>query len=110
VTLASGREKQLEARRLLASGVDPGEYKKQAKRAGRVAAANSFEAIGREWFLKFSPGWAESHSAKVLLRLEKNIFPWLGTRPIVAIEADGGRRQLHSPVATFISAGLSLHL
>jgi hypothetical protein len=55
VTLANGREKQLEARRLLASGVDPGEYKKQAKRAGRVAAGNSFEAIGREWFLKFSP-------------------------------------------------------
>ena len=37
--------------------------------------------------MKHSPGWAESHSSKVLLRLENDIFPWLGSRPIGAIEA-----------------------
>jgi hypothetical protein len=88
VTLAQARERQLEARRLLANGVDPGEYKKQAKRAARVASANTFEAVAREWFSKFSSGWAESHSSKVLLRLENDLFPWLGHRPIAEIEAD----------------------
>ncbi len=88
VTLAMARERQLEARRLLASGVDPGEYKKQAKRAAKLAAANTFEAVGREWFTKFTPGWAQSHSSKVLLRLESDLFPWLGARPIAGIEAD----------------------
>ena len=88
VALAKAREFQLEARRLLANGIDPGEHKKQAKRAAKVAAANSFEAVGREWISKFSTTWAESHSSKVLLRLENNIYPWLGNRPIAAIEAD----------------------
>ncbi len=88
VTLAQARERQLEARRLLANGIDPGEYKKQAKRAARVAAANTFESVAREWFSKFAPGWADSHSSKVLLRLENDLFPWLGPRPVAAIEAD----------------------
>ena len=88
VSLSRARELALEARRVLANGIDPGEQKKQAKRSAKVAAANSFEAIGREWFLKFSSGWAESHSCKVLLRLENDVFPWLGSRPVAAIEAD----------------------
>jgi integrase len=88
VTLAQAREHQLEARRLLGTGIDPGEYKKQTRRAAVVAGANTFEAVGREWFLKFSSVWAESHSSKVLLRLENDVFPWLGSRPIALIEAD----------------------
>ncbi len=88
VTLSSARELQLEARRLLASGIDPGEHKKQSKRVAKVAGANTFEAIAREWFAKYSSGWAKSHSSKVLLRLDNDIFPWLGARPIASIEAD----------------------
>lgn len=87
VTLALARERQVEARRLLGTGVDPGEYKKQTRRAAVVASANTFEAVAREWFLKFSAVWAKSHSSKVLLRLENELFPWLGSRPIAAIEA-----------------------
>jgi hypothetical protein len=88
ITLSAARDRQLEARRLLESGIDPGELKKQAKRAASVAGANTFEAIAREWFLKFSSSWAESHSSRVLLRMENDLFPWLGSRPIVSIEAD----------------------
>lgn len=87
VTLAHARERQLEARRLLGTGVDPGEYKKQTRRSAVVASANTFEAIAREWFLRFSSVWAKSHSSKVLLRLENELLPWLGSRPIALIEA-----------------------
>jgi integrase len=87
VTLAQARERQVEARRLLGTGVDPGEFKKQTRRAAVVASANTFEAVAREWFLKFSAVWAKSHSSKVLLRLENELFPWLGSRPISSIEA-----------------------
>ncbi len=65
VSLSTARGLQLEARRLLASGIDPGEHKKQAKRVAKVAGAQTFEAIAREWFAKYSNGWAESHSSKV---------------------------------------------
>jgi integrase len=64
------------------------EQKKQEKRAARLASANSFELVGRQWYLKFSATWAASHSPKVLLRLENNLFPWLGCRPISGLEAD----------------------
>jgi hypothetical protein len=48
VTLALARERQIAARLLLKKDVDPGEYKQQTKRAAKVAAANSFEAVARE--------------------------------------------------------------
>lgn len=87
VTLAQARDRQIDARRLLANGVDPGEHKKQTARATKMAAANSFEAVAMEWFAKFKPQWAEAHSSKVLLRLNNDLIPWLGSRPIEAIEA-----------------------
>lgn len=88
VTLAMARELQIDAQRLLMRDVDPGEKKKQEKRAIKVAAADSFEAVAREWYVKFSARWAETHGEKVLLRLENDLFPWLGSRPISGIEAD----------------------
>jgi hypothetical protein len=75
VTLARAREQQVEARRLLGTGIDPGEYKKQTRRAAVVAGANTFEAVAREWYLKFSSVWAKSHSSKVLPR------PWCNADP-----------------------------
>jgi hypothetical protein len=75
VTLAYARELQIDARRLLASGIDPCEHRRQAKRTAKVAAVSTFEAVAREWFAKFSTNWAKSHSSKVLLRLENKLFP-----------------------------------
>ncbi len=51
------------------------------------AGAESFEAIAREWHAKFSPGWVASHGDRIMRRLEKDLFPWLGPRPIGAIKA-----------------------
>lgn len=41
----------------------------------------------REWHAKFSPGWVASHGDRILRRLEKDVFPWLGRRPIAEIKA-----------------------
>lgn len=81
VSLKLARERRDEARRLIADGVDPS-AKRQAEKEAR---ADTFEAIAREWFAKFSPGWAKSHADKIIRRLERNIFPWLGGRPIATI-------------------------
>src|SRR6202042_3194962 len=86
VSLGMARDLQIDAQSLILTGVDPSEKKRQAKRAAKIAAASSFEDVAREWFLKFSVRWAESHSSKVLLRLENDLFPWLGSRPISGIE------------------------
>ncbi len=83
VPLKDAREERDEARRLLAKGVDPGEKRKSEK----SAQVDTFEAIAREWFAKFSAGWAAGHADKVFRRLELFVFPWLGARPIRGISA-----------------------
>ena len=87
VSLADAREKRDAARKLLASGVDPGEHKKAVKAAGEERAANSFEIVAREWFAKQKGAWVASHADKILMRLENYIFPWLGARPVADITA-----------------------
>jgi hypothetical protein len=85
VTLASARAKRDEARKLLSNDIDPGLDKQIKKRSKILSAENSFEAIAREWFAKHSPRWVASHSEKIIRRFERDVFPWLGNRPITAI-------------------------
>lgn len=87
VGLREAREKREEMRRMLAAGVDVSENRKANKAARAEANANSFEVIAREWFAKYSPRWAASHSDKLIRRLERDIFPWMGKRPVADISA-----------------------
>jgi len=87
VPLAAAREKREEARRQVAAGIDPGEQRKAAKVALVESTENTFEAITREWFGLFSTKWVKGHADKIIRRLELNVFPWLGSRPIKAITA-----------------------
>lgn len=97
--LALARTKAAAERELVAAGIDPSEAR-QAKKTQRaetqeierrlaegIPLADSFEAIGREWFDKFSAGWVAGHGDKIIRRLERDIFPWLGARPITEIKA-----------------------
>jgi integrase len=85
VSLRIARDKRDEARRLLASGINPAFHRKVEKTQRAVRAANSFEAVAVEWFAKFSPNWKLSHSSKIKRRLERDIYPWIGARPIAEI-------------------------
>jgi len=87
VPLTDARKRREEARELLAGGVDPGEDRKAKKAEKAERFANNFEAIGREWFAKNSPNWAPSHADKIIKRLENDVFPWLGNRPVADITA-----------------------
>jgi hypothetical protein len=85
--LAEAREKRDAARKLLASGIDPSEQRKAAKASGDERSTNSFEVVAREWHAKQSLTWVELHASRIMLRLENDIFPWLGNRPITDITA-----------------------
>lgn len=87
VSLRNARERRDEMRRLVANGVDPSVNRRVQKAAKAERSANSFEAIAREWYAKHSPGWADTHSSKIIRRLEKDVFPWIGGRPICEISA-----------------------
>jgi integrase len=85
VGLKAARKKRDDARYQLGKGIDPAQARKAEKIS--LAGAESFEAIAREWHAKFSPGWVASHGDRILRRLEIDIFPWLGKRPITEIKA-----------------------
>jgi integrase len=85
-TLAGAREKTLEARALIKEGKDPAEVKKASKRDALIAADNSFEAIAREW-MESQMAWSPRYAKFMVRRLEVDIFPKLGARPITAITA-----------------------
>jgi integrase len=86
-SLKDAREKREAARKQLAAGIDPGEHRKAVKAAKTEQTANSFEVIAREWYAKQAPNWAPSHGEKIIRRLERDLFPWLGARPIASITA-----------------------
>lgn len=87
VSLKDARNRRDEARKLLAADVDPGENRKAQKLAKVLSTANSFEVITREWYAKFSGTWNESHGERIIRRFERDIFPWLGSKPIAEITA-----------------------
>ena len=82
VGLKEARERRDAARKMLAEGIDPGENRKAAKAAKVERAANSFEVVAREWYAKHAPNWAEHHGDRIIRRFERDIFPWIGGRPI----------------------------
>ena len=87
VSLKQARRRRAQARQLLAREIDPSEHRKALKAARAERSANSFEAVAREWFTKHAPNWATSHAGRVLSRLERDIFPWIGSRPVASITA-----------------------
>jgi integrase len=87
VGLKEARDRRDESRKLLADGIDPSENRKATRSAQVDRAANSFEVIAREWFGKYSATWAANHSERVMRRLERDIFPWIGGRAISEVTA-----------------------
>ena len=85
ITLADARQRRDDAKKMLANGVDPGEIKK-AQKAAQGGEENSFEVVAREWHSKFAPTWAACHAKTTLDRLARDVFPWLGLRPIGEIK------------------------
>ncbi len=83
-SLKEARERAADARKQLDGGIDPGEVKKEEQQA---ADPITLEQVAREWYEKQLPAWSKRHSEDVMERLEKNIFPFLGDRPIAEVNA-----------------------
>ena len=81
------RDRRDEARQLLADGIDPGENRKAMKSARVERAGNSLEVVARECFAKCAATWAANHGDRIIRRFERDIFPWIGGRPIAEVTA-----------------------
>lgn len=87
VTLARVREDALEARRQLHDGIDPSVWKRERARQAKVATANSFESVARDWHELMRPRWTPHHAKNVIESLEQDMFPAVGHRPIAELKA-----------------------
>ncbi|MFD1344200.1 tyrosine-type recombinase/integrase [Litorisediminicola beolgyonensis] len=76
--LAAARRLHQAAQAEIAAGRNP----KTANTAYAGLAANSFAAVARDWFKIQRENWSRGHATRVWERVEKDLFPALGHRPI----------------------------
>ena len=84
--LKDARERRDQARKLLAQGIDPGAQRK-AMKAAKSDESNTFEVVAREWIGKFAPFWSDSHRLHIEQCITRDVFPFIGSRPIKDITA-----------------------
>jgi integrase len=82
VSLKAARERQAEARAILARGEDPAAVKREAAAQAQREAVQTFEAVAREWLGHQAGRWAADTLAAIRKSLEADVFPKIGARPV----------------------------
>ena len=81
--MKQARDAQYDANKQLEQGIDPSLAKKlQAKTPGE----NTFEAVAREWAERYLTDKSKSHRERTTGYLERDVFPYLGARPVALIK------------------------
>lgn len=86
VTLAQARNRREEAKKLLGEGKDPAQERKLDKLSRQIEVESSFEAIAREWYKRRFDNWSVSYREEMMRTFEKDVFPFIGHRPIKDIK------------------------
>ena len=87
VSLAEARKKRDKARNELVEGEDPAQTRRDAKLARALLDATTFEKVARQWWEHWKGPRSPRHAEYVLRRLEADVFPVLGSRPIAEVTA-----------------------
>ena len=82
ISLADARDKRDNAKKLLSNNLDPSEVKQAKKAEDKLEAANTFEAVAREWLGKKAAKQVDKTRNRNLRILELNIFKHIGSTPI----------------------------
>jgi integrase len=83
-SLADVRKSHQASRKSLANGIDPNAAKQAQKAADQGTSANSFEGIALEW-LQMRGAKSEGGDKRLNRLLQKDLFPYIGKRPISKI-------------------------
>lgn len=87
VSLSDARKARDLAKAQKSGGVDPVAARKVEKLKASIPDGATFKAVASEWFAKQAPQWSPSHAARSLRQLERDLYPWIGERPIAEIHA-----------------------
>ena len=88
VSLKDAREKLLDARKLVKENIDPVAHRRKTRMERTSERELQFEILARQWHEKYKGTVSKKHSKDVLHRLEKDIFPFIGKKPIAEITAN----------------------
>lgn len=86
VSLAQARDRRDQARGLLAQGIDPSDHKRDVEASKKAAMLNTVEAMARAYLANKKDGWSTTHYDREARSLEKDLYPYLGHRPIGEVE------------------------
>ncbi len=86
VTLADARRKRDDAKKLLSDGIDPGEKKKERRLSAKAESVNTFKNIALEWYEGRKDRWSVGYREDMMDAFEKDVFPYIGDRPIADIK------------------------
>ena len=86
VSLATARDKAREAKKQLAEQLDPSQIKKEKQREILKASHNIFREVAYAWMETKKDNWTTKYFETVKRRMECDIFPYIGDRPISKIE------------------------
>ncbi len=86
VTLAEARNQRDDAKKLLAQNKDPSEQKQLARLEKHLASESTFEAVAREWHASKADRWSLRYRDEIIDTFEKDIFFYIGKRPIAEIK------------------------
>ena len=87
VPLADARSERAKTKQQQAAGIDPAQSKRIEKQQQKKSAINTFELIAREWHDNKSETWKESTAKEAINRLQNDVFPMIGSRAIVDVDA-----------------------
>ena len=93
ISLLQAREETIKYNKIISEGKDPAEVKREAKALNtRGYSSICFKAFAEEWFNNTKSNCAENYKRTVVGRLNKYIYPIIGTTPIREIDIDTLRK------------------
>ena len=85
VSLTAARKARDAAKLQKSQGADPLMARKIEKLKASRPGGDTFKAVVMEWYAKQAPQWSDSHAERSLRQLERDLFPWIGDRPMIDI-------------------------
>lgn len=87
LSLANARKKAVEARELLAQGIDPKAQRNEQRQARLAKTEHTFEKIATAWFELKKDAVTTAYAEDIWRSLTLHIFPSMGTTPLSEITA-----------------------
>jgi integrase len=86
-SLSDARKARDAAKLHKSEGRNPVEVRKVQKLRALRPEGDTFKAVALEWYEKQAPHWSPAHADRSKRQLERDLFPWIGDRPMADIHS-----------------------